>query len=46
MSDANEVRKNNIRNRISALRIELSPILTKVKSLQERISYLEADLSQ
>ena len=46
MSDVNEVRRNDIKNRISALREELNPLLTKVKSLQERISHLELDLAQ
>jgi chromosome segregation ATPase len=46
MSDVNEVRRKDIRNRISALREELNPLLTKVKSLQERISHLELDLAE
>jgi chromosome segregation ATPase len=46
MSDVNEVRKSDLKNRISALREELKPLLTNVKSLRERISYLEADLAE
>jgi hypothetical protein len=46
MSDVNEVRKCDVKNRISTLREELKPLLTNVKSLQERIAYLEADLAE
>jgi chromosome segregation ATPase len=46
MDNQTETRKSDLKNRITALNHELTPLLAKVKQLQARISGLELDLSQ
>lgn len=41
-----EQRKQDLRQRINTLNLELTPLLARVKQLQARISGLELDLSQ
>jgi len=41
-----EQRKTDIKSRISQLNEELTPLLARVKQLQERIYHLELDLSE
>jgi hypothetical protein len=45
MSSDNEQRKSDLKNRISVLSQELTPLLAKVENLRERISHLESDLA-
>jgi uncharacterized small protein (DUF1192 family) len=44
MSDI-EKRERDLRNRIAALNAELTPVLEKATSLQERIGVLQDDLA-